>query len=112
MNTADVFAWSWMLGWTLLVLPLSCALVRGRAPAWARRRATPRMLRARGIGGLVLWGSAVTSSAFQLAGVFADDWFVLRILAGPVAVLAAILFVVVTDVAERRRRRVPFATSQ
>ncbi|MFD7973279.1 hypothetical protein [Streptomyces clavifer] len=112
MNTADVFAWSWILGWTLLVLPLSCALVRGRAPAWVRRRATPRMLRARGIGGLVLWASAVTSSVFQLTGALADDRFHLRVLAGPVAVLAAILLVVVTDVSERRRRRVPFATSQ
>lgn len=112
MTSADTFAWAWILGWTLLVLPLSFALLRGRAPGWVLRRATPRMVRARGIGGLILWASAVTSAAFQLAGVAADDWFYLRTLAGPVAVLTAIGLVVVTDVAERRRRRMPLPTSQ
>lgn len=81
--------------------------LRGRAPAWLRRRATPRMIRARGIGGLILWVSAVTSAAFPPAGVFADDWFHLRILAGPVAVLAGIVLVAVTDVAEQRRGPLP-----
>ncbi|WP_405809942.1 hypothetical protein OG524_10385 [Streptomyces sp. NBC_01520] len=112
MTSADTFAWAWMTGWTLLVLPLSCAFLRGWAPAWLRRRATPRMIRARGAGGLILWASAVTSAAFLLTGVFADDGLRLRILAGPVAVLAGIALVAVTDVAERRRGRVPLPTSQ
>lgn len=112
MTSADAFNWAWICGWTLLVLPLSLALLRGRAPAWLRRRATPSMVRARGIGGLILWAGAVTSAAFLLTGAFDGDWYVFRFLAGPVPVLAVIAVVAVTDLAERRRRRVPFATSQ
>ncbi|MER5894299.1 hypothetical protein [Streptomyces sp. NPDC001876] len=113
MTSANAFNWAWICGWSLLALPFSLALLCGRAPAWVRRRATPRMMRARGIGGLILWVSAVASAAFQLAGVtYAGDWFWLRPLAGPVAVLAAIAFVGVTDLAERRRRRVPSPTAQ
>ncbi|MFD9500726.1 hypothetical protein [Streptomyces sp. NPDC060035] len=112
MTSASAFNWAWICGWTLLVLPFSFALLRGRAPAWVRRRATPRMVRARGIGGLIMWAGAVTSAAFLLTGAFDGDRYVLRILAGPVPVLAAIAFVAVTDLAERRRRRVPFPTSQ
>ncbi|KPC84571.1 MULTISPECIES: hypothetical protein [Streptomyces] len=112
MTTADVFARARMLGWTLLVLPLSFALLRGWAPARVRRRATPRMVRVRGAAGLVLWASAVTSAAFQSSGVLDDGWHPVRILAGPVAVLVAIVLVAVTDVAERRRRGVPLPASQ
>ena len=111
MTTANAFAWAWSAGWTLLVLPFSIALLHGWAPAWARRRATPRMLRMRGIGGLILWASAVTSAVLLSAGVYGDRYY-LGVLVGPVAVLAAVVLVAVTDVAERRRSRVPFPTSQ
>ncbi|MFD6275708.1 hypothetical protein ACFWFI_09065 [Streptomyces sp. NPDC060209] len=111
MTTAHTFALAWILGWTLLVLPLSIALLCGWASAWVRRRATPRMLRMRGIGGLILWASAVTSAVLLSAGVYGDRYY-LGVLVGPVAVLAAIVLVAVTDVAERRRGRVPFPTSQ
>ncbi|MEU1482585.1 hypothetical protein [Streptomyces sp. NPDC005752] len=112
MTAADTFDRVWILGWTLLVLPLSCALLRGWAPARLRRRATPRMLRARGIGGLILWASAVTSVVSRSAGLSTGDRYPLTLLAGPVAVLAAILLVVVTDTAERRRRRKTSPASQ
>ncbi|MBM7438613.1 hypothetical protein [Streptomyces sp. HB132] len=112
MTAADTFDRAWILGWTLLVLPLSCALLRGWAPAWLRRCATPRMLRARGIGGLILWASAVASVVTRWVGLPTGDRYPLTLLAGPVAVLAAVLLVGVTDVAERRRRRKAFPTSQ
>ncbi|MDF6021486.1 hypothetical protein [Streptomyces sp. JH34] len=112
MTAAHTFAWSWSLGWTLLVLPLSLALLRGRGPAWLLRRATPRMVRMRGVGGLILWASAVTSAVFPLVGASTDAWYPVRTLAGPVAVLVAIVLVGVTDVAERRRRGKALPTSQ
>ncbi|MEU0132613.1 hypothetical protein ABZ172_01015 [Streptomyces sp. NPDC006296] len=112
MTAAHTFAWSWSLGWTLLVLPVSLAFLRGRAPAWLLRRVTPRMLRMRGVAGLVLWASAVTSGLFPLVGARTDAWYPVRVLTGPVAVLAAILLVAVTDTVERRRRRKAPAASQ
>ncbi|MFE4454491.1 hypothetical protein [Streptomyces sp. NPDC056796] len=112
MSAGQIFNWAWMTGWTLLVLPPSIAFLRGWAPAWLRRRATPRMVRARGAGGLLLWVSAVSSASFQLSGAFAGDWYPVRLLAGPGAVLAGITLVVVTDLAERRRRRVPLTGAQ
>ncbi|MFB8027756.1 MULTISPECIES: hypothetical protein [unclassified Streptomyces] len=112
MTAAHTFAWARSLGWTLLVLPLSLALLRGRAPAWLRRSATPRMIRMRGVGGLILRASAVTSSALSSAGAAGGAWYPVRALAGPVAVLAALVLVAVTDSAERRRRRNALPTSQ
>ncbi|MEU2487631.1 hypothetical protein ABZ593_23855 [Streptomyces sp. NPDC012617] len=112
MTAAHTFAWAWSLGWTLLVLPPALALLRGWAPDWVRRRATPRMVRMRGVGGLILWASAVTSAVLPLVGARTDAWYPARTLAGPVAVITAIALVAVTDVAERRRRRNAVPTSQ
>lgn len=61
------------------------------------------MVRMRGVGGLILWASAVTSAVLPLVGARTDAWYPVRTLAGPVAVIAAIALVAVTDVAERRR---------
>ena len=66
-------SWGWLIGWSVFVLPLAIASLRGCAPKSARRRTTPWGIRVRGVALLVLWVGGLIVPLLRWSGLHTED---------------------------------------
>lgn len=50
-----MFPWVWLITWSVFVVPLAVASLRGWAPRRVRSRTSPWGIRVRGVAMLVIW---------------------------------------------------------
>ncbi|MBX9427488.1 hypothetical protein [Streptomyces lateritius] len=79
----------WIVTSTLALVPLGVASLRGWSPRWSPA-APARATTARGIAAFALYGSCLTPAILGLAGVPGDELLLLRVVAGPLLMLAAL----------------------
>ncbi|MGP3948995.1 hypothetical protein [Streptomyces sp. 7N604] len=89
---------------SVILLPLCIAMLRGWAPGWVRRRLTPRSIRNRGAAVLLLYGSAAVNAVLRAMGASYEVVMAATVVGAACAVAGA-LFVAVSDVTEKRARR-------
>ncbi|WP_405954908.1 hypothetical protein [Streptomyces phaeochromogenes] len=68
-----MFLWLWLIGWSVFVLPLAIASLRGWAPKSVRRRTTPWGIRVRGVALLVLWAGGLIVPLLRWSGLDTED---------------------------------------
>ncbi|MGW6563919.1 hypothetical protein [Streptomyces sp. NPDC054975] len=91
----------WIVLCTVGLVPIGIASLRGWAPRWARD-SSARVTRARGIAAFTLYAGSLTPAVLSLAGVPGDELIALRIAAGPLLILAAMVLVLWASVTDRR----------
>jgi len=68
-----VFDLLWVIGWSVFVLPLAVAALRGWAPRWVRRRVSPWGVRVRAVALLVFWAGRMVVPLARWGGLNAED---------------------------------------
>ena len=63
----------WVIGWSVLVLPVSVAVLLGWVPRRVRRRVSPWGIRVRGAALLVFWASGMVVPLARWGGLDAED---------------------------------------
>ncbi|MDH6566823.1 hypothetical protein M2160_001844 [Streptomyces sp. SAI-117] len=64
-----MFTWLWLIGWSVVTLPLAAASLRGWAPRRVRRRTSPWGIRVRGVALLVIWAGGVVVPLLRWSGL-------------------------------------------
>lgn len=67
-----MFLWSWLIGWSAFVLPLSIASLRGWAPRRVRQT-SPWGIRVRGVALLVMWVGGLVVPLGRWGGLVGGD---------------------------------------
>lgn len=78
-----VFLWCWIGLFTVVLLPLGIAMLRGWAPRRARTRWSPARIRVHGVSALVLYVGAVVPAVAELAGMPREAADILRSATSP-----------------------------
>ncbi|MFJ4790069.1 hypothetical protein [Streptomyces sp. NPDC088794] len=78
-----VFLWCWIGLFTVVLLPLGIAMLRGWAPKRARVRWSPARIRVQGVSALVLYVGALVPPVAELAGMPAEAADILRSATSP-----------------------------
>ncbi|WP_371658262.1 hypothetical protein [Streptomyces sp. NBC_00280] len=65
--------WLWLVGWSVFVLPLSVASLRGWAAKRVRGRTTPWGIRVRGVALLVMWVGGLIVPLGRWGGLAGED---------------------------------------
>lgn len=79
----------WIVLWSVVLVPLGAAFLRGWTPRWSRG-SSRRTTRARGFSALLLYAGSLTPAVLGCAGVPEDGLLPLRIAAGPLLILVAL----------------------
>ena len=100
-----MFLWSWLIGWSAFVLPLSVASLQGWAPRRVRSRTTPWGIRVRGVALLVMWVGGLVVPLGRWGGLVDEDAMVLLPAVGVGLLLFAAGLIGGSQLGDRFRRR-------
>ncbi|WP_406206266.1 hypothetical protein OG331_40365 [Streptomyces sp. NBC_01017] len=106
MNGNPAIHWTGIAVSTVLVLPLSVAMLFGWAPRLVGERASMQGIRLWGVGMLLIYSTALINGFPRLADASQGVVMTATVAGGAVGVTGALLFLV-ADLADKRARRSP-----